>query len=121
MNKILVYDADKDLVDLICMALELEGYQGFGYHDSGIDYTALVRKIKPALVILEFRITGWQMNKWCRCIKAFKKDLPVIALSADHRIGELFGDQGFDAFIAKPFDLEQFYCKVRCCLSAALR
>jgi DNA-binding response OmpR family regulator len=113
MKTIIIYDADQNLVDILCQALELEGFQALGINDGGTDFLALAYRIKPQLVLFDFIHKGKFCIKWCRLIKFFYPNLPVIALSCNNKISEIFSEHGFDDSIRKPFDLEHLYATVR--------
>lgn len=49
----------------------------------------------------------------CHRIKEKYSHLPAIALSCNININERYAQQGFDAYIQKPFDLELLYKVLR--------
>ncbi|WP_162276967.1 DNA-binding transcriptional response regulator [Mucilaginibacter pedocola] len=109
MKTILIYDADEDLADIMCMALELEGYRTYGFNDAKEDCLGLINYTGAQLVLLDFIYAGELTTKWCHAIKCCHPQLPVIALSCNFNIDEVYAQCGFDDRIRKPFDLENLY------------
>lgn len=54
----------------------------------------------------------------CNQIKAKYPHLPVIALSCNNNIHEVYSKFGFDDYISKPFDLDLLYRVLRKHISA---
>ncbi|WP_454804267.1 response regulator transcription factor [Mucilaginibacter phyllosphaerae] len=109
MKTILIFDPDPDLLEIICLALDLEGFVAIGLHDLNTDLMALIERHEPDLILLDFAYADKFCIEWCRHIKRFYPALPVIALSCNYNIGETYFGYGFDDCICKPFDLERLY------------
>lgn len=107
VKKIMICDDDQGILDVLEMMLEIEGYQVFTESNS----TNLMNEIKltsPDLLLMDLWmpvLSGDQLLKAIRTSKDFEK-LPVIILSASVDGSEIASDAGADAFIAKPFNLE---------------
>ena len=118
MNKkrILVVDDEVDLVNLVKMRLEANGYEAVGAYDGqeGLDKA---KKEKPDLVILDLMLPKMDGYKVCRMLKFDEKykKIPIIMFTAraqesDKKMGE---EVGADAYITKPFEPEVLLTKIK--------
>ncbi len=116
-QKILIVEDDRDILTVLTDILEQEGYEviGLTFTDSIINSVA---DCNPNLVILDFLLAGINGGELCHEIKTHKdtRHLPVIMLSAFPRVLESLGNYGSDAFISKPFDIEDLTKKVKNCI-----
>jgi DNA-binding response OmpR family regulator len=106
-KKILVVDDEQDLVELIKMRLETNGYEVIVAYDGqqGLDKA---KKQSPDLIILDLMIPKLDGYKICRMLKFDEKykKIPIILFTAraqesDKKMGE---EVGADAYITKPFE-----------------
>lgn len=119
-SKILLVEDEVDLVKIIKMNLEEEGYVVETAHD-GEEALAKISKTKPNLVILDImmpKVDGWE------CLSQIRKNpktktLPVIILTAKtEEISKLFGfNLEADDYVTKPFSFKELAARV----SAVLR
>jgi len=109
MKTILICDPDPDLLEIICLALEMQGFVAIGLHNLNTDLKALIEHYEPDLILLDFAYAGKFCIEWCRHIKRFFPTLPVIAVSCNNNIAETYYGHGFDDCICKPFDLAHLY------------
>lgn len=63
--------------------------------------------------MLDYRLNGEACKEICFKIKSVYTHLPVIALSRNYNIDKLYGENGFDDYIRKPFDLDLLYSILR--------
>ncbi len=108
---ILIVDDDPDILDLISALLGEEGFQTAGYSD-GLAALQAIRTQRPALAIIDLALPimdGQELIKRLR--QEPGEPVPVIAMSA--AIYAPHPDQlQVDAYIAKPFDLEELLAHV---------
>ena len=115
-ERVLVVDDDAVIRQLICVNLELEGYQVFTAED-GADALAKVREVDPKVITLDImmpRLDGWETAARLRD-DPDTAHIKVILLSAraqeaDRRRGEGIG---VDAYLTKPFDPDDLINAVR--------
>lgn len=107
-NKIIVHEADSNIRDILRYVLEEAGYDAILVSDCN-NIVGLISNFKPDVLVLDYIVSGIQSISTCREVKARFPHLPVIALSCNPRISELYKNGGFDDFITKPFDLDHFY------------
>jgi DNA-binding response OmpR family regulator len=113
LKRILVLDDNKDVLFVIKEALSYEKYEVRITSDSS-HIIKIIHDFKPDLVILDYKLKGFNGDEICRQIKADQLlyDTPVIICSAylDNNIDLL--TCGCDAIIAKPFGLDELLEKV---------
>jgi two-component system response regulator VicR len=114
-KRILVIDDDEDILDILNIIFESEGYHVI------VSNTAAAAEdihiIKPDLVLLDFRIAGSQKNgaQICAQIKSGNslKHLPVMLISAESDISNIANECGANAYVKKPFDIYHLLSQVR--------
>jgi len=104
--KILIIDDEPDLVTMVTLRLEANGYQVIFACD-GQEGLGKARNEKPDLIILDLMLPKIDGYKVCRLLKFDEKykKIPVILFTAraqesDIKVGE---DVGADAYLTKPF------------------
>ena len=107
-TKIIVQDADPDIRAILKIALEQENFVVLTASDPNA-IVDLISNFSPELVMLDFRFTGQQSVEVCHLLKSRYPGLPVLALSCNSDIDEIYAREGFDDYIKKPFDLDRLY------------
>ena len=106
-KRILVVDDETDIVELLKLRLEANGYGVICAHDgrAGLE---MAKKEKPDLIILDLMLPKMDGYKVCGLLKADARysKIPIIMFTAraqesDKKMGE---DVGANAYITKPFD-----------------
>jgi DNA-binding response OmpR family regulator len=112
-KKILVAEDDNGITDVIELILSDAGYQTLTTRDGRKVYKLLEER--PAAVLLDVRLSGEDGRNICRKIKSSKdfSDIPVILFSADQNIESIAKESGADAFIRKPFDIDELLSLVK--------
>jgi two-component system alkaline phosphatase synthesis response regulator PhoP len=116
MNKILVVDDEKDLLDLVKRILTRGGFEVITALD-GKEGLAKVYSEAPNLMILDINMPG--MNGWEVCGKIrgdpLYKHLPIIMLTVrKKKEDQLKGlDLGGDEYITKPFYPKELLARVK--------
>lgn len=116
MSKILIVDDDKNILELLRLYLDKEGFETVSAFD-GQEALALFEAESPDLVLLDVmmpKMDGWQV---CREIHRVSQT-PVIMLTAK---GETFDkvlgfDLGADDYVVKPFDAKEVVARVKAVL-----
>lgn len=118
-KNILIVDDQSDILDVLKEALEMEGY-----NVTTLSYTEDIlhsaNEFHPDLVMLDFLLAGINGGEHCHFLKVnpLTSHIPVVMMSGYPRVLESLGNYGADAFIAKPFDLEQITSTVKQLLEA---
>jgi CheY-like chemotaxis protein len=115
-RKILIVEDEDDAIEFIAMRLEREGYEIMSAHN-GLAGLAMLREVRPDLVIADVMMPLMDGYTFCRTIKNDPKfrSIPVILLTArgqadDRRIGK---EVNADGYIAKPFDGNQLIWEIK--------
>lgn len=109
METIIIQDTEKDILDILATALELENFKVFTVIDNETNLLGMIAKLRPHIVMLDYRLEGLDCIRICREIKASHPHLPVVAMSCNSNINEVYDRNGFDDYIEKPFDLDYLY------------
>ena len=107
-TRILIVDDEADLVSVLRIGLEIEGFEVIAASD-GEEGLRKAREERPDLVVLDLMLPKLDGYRVCRALKFDERyrGLPIVILSA--RSGEqdrrLAFDMGADAFVTKPYDM----------------
>lgn len=112
-KRIVVIDNDPAILDVLQEALNYEGFNVEIFEGTD-DILGLVRQSQPDLVIMDYILDGINGGELCRELKKQRATakLPVMICSAYPRVLQSIGFYDCDAFLAKPFDLNEFVSKV---------
>ena len=116
VNKVLIVDDDENIVELIRIYFEKEGFTTVSAND-GRKALELFKSESPAIVILDImmpEMDGWQV---CREIRKIS-NIPIIMLTAK---GETFDkvlglELGADDYMTKPFETKELVARVKAVL-----
>jgi len=115
MKRVLILDDEPDIVNVITMILEDEGYHVNGI-GTGADLFTKVDSFKPDLIILDVMLGLYDGRTLCIELKAtdLTKHIPVLMISASHDLLSM-GDTNFQPndFLSKPFDIDELAFKVK--------
>jgi DNA-binding response OmpR family regulator len=107
---ILVVDDDPDIVDALRFMLEDEGFDvqttdKAAYAESLHDGNGRL----PDLIILDVLLSGADGRAICRKLKSQDdtKHIPILMISAHPNAEQSVKDVGADAFVAKPFGVDE--------------
>lgn len=114
--KILIIEDSKDLVTMLRIRLEDEGYEVLLGSD-GVAGLQALQAHQPDLVLLDVmmpRMNGWET---CRRIRDLS-DVPIIMLTAlDEELSTIRGlELGADDYITKPFSFMELSARIRAVL-----
>jgi DNA-binding response OmpR family regulator len=123
-TRILIVDDEADLVSVLRIGLEIEGFEVIAASD-GEEGLRKAREERPELVVLDLMLPKLDGYRVCRALKFDERyrSLPIVILSA--RSGEqdrrLAFDMGADAFVSKPYDMAGLVKLIRARLNATQR
>jgi DNA-binding response OmpR family regulator len=106
--KVLVIEDDKSLVELLEVLFTDEGYVFSILHHTN-DILGLVNEFGPDIILLDYLLPHIHGGELCRQLKISKEyiQIPVIIFSAYPKKMMVLDENGYDAFIEKPFDLAE--------------
>ncbi len=121
MRRILAVDDDSDILEVLQLILEDSGYEV----DTLSDGHYLFDKIRdhvPDLILLDIMLGNLDGRELCKRVKTKQEtqDIPVILVSASHNITDTLNQRGApNAFLAKPFDINELLDMIKVQLPAA--
>jgi len=114
-KKILVVDDERDLVDLISLNLQRQGYEVITAHDGKVGLE-LARKQLPDLVILDLMMPGLSGQEVVTRIKGDPQTtaLPILMLTARGEETDIIVglSLGADDYVTKPFSIKVLMARV---------
>lgn len=118
-NTILVIDDDRNILEIIKLYLNKEGY-AVQTGERGDTALALFREAKPALVVLDVMLPGLDGWKVLHQLRQ-ESDVPVIMLTAkSDTLDRVQGlDLGADDYMVKPFDAKELLARIKAVLRRA--
>jgi DNA-binding response OmpR family regulator len=112
-TKVLVADDDPAINDALAMMLEDAGYEVVTTLDA-----ETVRQIcpdYPDVVLLDIWMSGYNGGEICQELKKRQetKNIPIIMISANRDAEAIAKKSGADAFLAKPFEMDDLLETIR--------
>ena len=113
-KRILIIDDDDGVLGALTAILEMEGYlvetSSNSHFLDGHD-----KKNDPNLILLDFLVSGENGKDILKKIRAHSSlvKVPIIMLSAYPNVEKELLDSGADAFIGKPFDMDNLLMQVK--------
>ncbi len=116
MERILVVDDDKEVVQLIRSFLESSGFAVFTAHD-GETALHILKRERPALVLLDLMLPerdGWDVTRIIRANPTLKHTGIIMLTARIEDIDRIVGlELGADDYIVKPFNPREVVARVR--------
>ena len=115
-QRILVVDDDEDIVRVVRVNLELEGFEVSTAFD-GVEGVQAVERAAPDLVLLDIMMPRMDGIECCRKIKEndLTRDVKVVMVTTKseyERVREAFA-AGCDDYVTKPIDKTELITKVQ--------
>ena len=114
MRRILAVDDDKDILDVLQFILEDSGYEVETLSDGHFLFEA-IKAHTPDLILLDIMLGNLDGRDLCRAVKSTLEthEIPVVLISASHVAASRDQKGAPDAFIAKPFDIDDLLDVIR--------
>jgi CheY-like chemotaxis protein len=106
-KKVLIIEDDEAIVDVMTFILEDAGYEVIS--SSGSSALKDVHETKPAVILMDNRLTDGYGEDFCRSFKQnpATSHFRVVLISANSDIEQLAQGSFADAFLKKPFEITQ--------------
>lgn len=118
-RKILVIDDEMNIIKLIKMNLEMNGFQA-EYGLTGKEAIDLAKSKKPDLMIVDLMLPDMDGFEVCRSIRLDNKlkNIPIIILTAKvEETDKVIGlELGADDYITKPFSVRELIARIKAVL-----
>ena len=114
-QKILIIDDEPDVLKILSLRLEKNGYEVMCGRD-GLEALDLARQMTPDLIILDVYLPDMNGDEIAKIMKKDKKlkDVPIILISATATsVAQRAKECGAEGSIAKPFEREELINKVK--------
>lgn len=116
-NRILIAEDDRDIIDLLRLYLEKEGYEVIAAED-GLVAMDLLQDEKPDLAICDIMMPGMNGFDLIKKVRESENNIPIIVLSAKNQDADKIRglDIGADDYMTKPFNPLEIVAHVRAAL-----
>jgi two-component system, OmpR family, alkaline phosphatase synthesis response regulator PhoP len=115
-RRVLLVDDDENIVQLVKMYLERDGYQVTPAYD-GQEALEAARRVRPDIVVLDLMLPGVGGLEVCQELRR-DSNVPIIMLTArTTETDKLTGlDMGADDYVTKPFSPRELLARMRAVL-----
>lgn len=110
---IMIIDDNEDIITMIKAMLEMKGYN-VCIKTNAINLEESLEKVSPDLIIMGMLLSGADGREICKLLKNHGRFsiIPVLMISAHPNAKEECLNAGADSFLAKPFDMKDFFQSV---------
>jgi DNA-binding response OmpR family regulator len=116
---IAIVDDEPDILELVSIHLEKNGYQSVTFHD-GESFMDFLRNSRPDLIVLDLMLPDMDGLEICKYLKRqdLLSSIPVIMLTAKgEEIDKILGlELGADDYVTKPFSPKELIARIRAVL-----
>lgn len=113
VKNILIIEDDPDILDMMTYIIQEEGFRVITSIGAvSVDY---VQEINPALILLDNRLADGFGRDLCFKLKhdSATRHYPVVLVSAVNQLAQVAEESSADAYLNKPFDLDDLVKLVR--------
>ena len=114
-KRILVIDDDEDILAIMDIIFEEEGYQTILYNTGAT--AEQIKLLSPDLILLDVRITGFHKTGADICSEIREEtglnSVPILLVSAETNVDVLAKTCGASGYVNKPFDIDGLLSKVK--------
>ena len=111
MKKVLVVDDDEDVLEVLKLILTSNGFE-VHTHSTSVNVAKVVKYFVPNLILLDIHLQEKLGTQICKELKEIYT-VPIILTSAHADHAKTFLESNADAFIRKPFDIDQLVTTIR--------
>lgn len=113
-KKIIIVDDDIAILDSLGTILDFEGFEVNTFMTGSEIFNVIQTENKPDLILLDMWLCGEDGRDICKKLKSneLTKNIPVIIMSASRGLEETAIQSGANAFISKPFAIDEVMIKL---------
>jgi len=113
LGKVLIVDDDQNVLELIKLYGEREGFEIIGVNDGGLALAAFDRE-NPDVVILDIMLPGMNGLTLCQNLRSIRM-VPIIMLTAKgEEADRVLGlEMGADDYVSKPFSPRELVARIK--------
>ena len=114
MQRILLVEDEKSILDPLADFLKLQGYEVLCAVD-GVDGLEMALHRQPDLVLLDLMLPGMDGFDVCRAVRAQGLTMPIIMLTAKGEESDKVAglELGADDYVTKPFSVRELHARIR--------
>ncbi|MEV5976646.1 response regulator transcription factor [Streptomyces sp. NPDC052114] len=119
-HTVLLAEDDRAIRHAVARALTLEGYEVTAVAD-GIQALATAHRQPPDILVLDVMMPGIDGLQVCQVLRAEGDRTPILMLTARVETADRIAglDAGADDYVAKPFEIEEVFARLRALLRRA--
>lgn len=108
LKRVLIVEDDRAIAEMLQLMLQGEGYDVEMQTDG--QAAQKMQEPLPDLLLLDIRLSGTDGRAICRYLKSQERTrhLPIILISATKQTADIARETGAEAFLAKPFAMQEF-------------
>ena len=112
-KKIAIVDDDVAILDSLGTILDMEGFEVNTFVKGSEIFNFVESVSKTNLILLDMWLSGEDGRDICRKLKENEvtRNIPVVIMSASRGLEETAIQSGANAFIAKPFEIDEMISK----------
>lgn len=112
--RILLVDDEREILDLVRIVLEKEGFRSIRLAETGEDALSVIRDFHPHLIVLDVMLPDWDGFALCHEIRKVSQ-APVLFLTARSTdLDKLTGfGAGADDYVTKPFNPLELAARIK--------
>jgi DNA-binding response OmpR family regulator len=113
-KKIVIVDDDVAILDSLKTILDFEGFEVNTFERGSEIFKYVEEKFIPHLILLDMWLCEEDGREICKRLKENEntRDIPVVIMSASRGLEDTALQSGANAFIAKPFEIDDFIKKL---------
>jgi DNA-binding NtrC family response regulator len=118
IKKVIIFDDDEDILSICSCVMEEAGWQVYTFNNCN-DIVATIFSIMPSVILMDNWIPNIGGVEATKVIKASDsiKHIPVVYFSAHNDIKTLSALAGAEAYLAKPFNIDDLEIVINSVLS----
>lgn len=113
-KKVIIVDDDVAILDSLGLMLDIEGFDVAAFERGSQIFDCVDSTCRPDAILLDMWLSDEDGREICKQLKNqdSTRNIPVIIMSASRGLENTALESGANAFISKPFDIEDVINKI---------